>query len=423
MPPPVPGTVVGASAQVGPGGDTGSTAITPVADATQNGLLRQISGNTTDFVDGSNHCQNLVGAVQPTIWSARLRSFNAIGNSTFEVDQRNAGAILTNPATNVFLQDRYQLQKNGTMTVNAGQNAEFILLPGTNFTISRCFQRITLTAQQLSLAAGDLLYITQWIEGPNFRELINDVHSVSLLVRTSVAGLKFGFSTGDAVTATVTLTKLCTIPNAAVWTLIPLPNLPVFPAGNFSTGPGLVNQFLRITLAAGSSFMSPANDTWQNGAFGGAVGQDNFASKPVNSTFDIAFIQHEPGPLCTTLIDKPFVLNYDECLRYYCKSTEYATLPTAANNYAGCAVFSSAGCTARADAGIYFPKPMAKAPTVTLYDPSTGTVNQVYNMSVGGVYASATAGYISNRGFLRAVASGIPTNISIAAHYTADTGW
>ena len=59
MPPPVPGTVVGASAQVGPGGDTGSTAATPLADSTQNGLLKQVSGNATDYIGGDNASHTL----------------------------------------------------------------------------------------------------------------------------------------------------------------------------------------------------------------------------------------------------------------------------------------------------------------------------------------------------------------------------
>src|SRR5258708_39852891 len=66
----------------GPTGPAGP--IPPIADATQDGLLRRVSGLTTDFIDGSNHCQ----ALQPVIWSARLRSFNTVGNPTFEVDQR-----------------------------------------------------------------------------------------------------------------------------------------------------------------------------------------------------------------------------------------------------------------------------------------------------------------------------------------------
>jgi hypothetical protein len=59
MPPPVPGIVVGANAQVGPGGDTGSTAATPLADTTQDGLLRKVSGTATDYVDATNNSRPL----------------------------------------------------------------------------------------------------------------------------------------------------------------------------------------------------------------------------------------------------------------------------------------------------------------------------------------------------------------------------
>ena len=57
-----------------------------------------------------------------------------------------------------------------------------------------------------------------------FRELAGDVHSVSLLVRSSVAGLKFGLILRDSPTTTKTLAKLCTIPSSGTWTLIQLPN-------------------------------------------------------------------------------------------------------------------------------------------------------------------------------------------------------
>jgi hypothetical protein len=70
MPPPLPGTIVGASAQVGPGGDTGSTAATPVADATQNGLLRQVSGNATDYVDATNNSRPLSNIISIDVGNA-----------------------------------------------------------------------------------------------------------------------------------------------------------------------------------------------------------------------------------------------------------------------------------------------------------------------------------------------------------------
>jgi microcystin-dependent protein len=44
----------------------GSTAQAPIADSTQDGLMRKVSGLETDFVDGTNTCRNLAAAALPT---------------------------------------------------------------------------------------------------------------------------------------------------------------------------------------------------------------------------------------------------------------------------------------------------------------------------------------------------------------------
>ena len=84
-----------------------------LADSSKAGLLTKLSGNTTDFVDGNNACQNLATAIQPTIWSVRLRnSYNSIGNSNFEIDQINCHTSVHAP---IKLLDRWGYAKNGTM--------------------------------------------------------------------------------------------------------------------------------------------------------------------------------------------------------------------------------------------------------------------------------------------------------------------
>ena len=67
-----------------------------------------------------------------------------------------------------------------------------------------------LTTAQASLAAGDFFMMYQVVEGPLLRELMGDVTSISMLVRSSVANLKFGFSITDSG-INYTLTKLCTL--------------------------------------------------------------------------------------------------------------------------------------------------------------------------------------------------------------------
>jgi len=362
---------------------------------------------------------------QSQIWDVRLRSFNTVGNPNFGVTQRNIGGSLTNP--NGFIEDRWSGAKTGTLTYTAQVvNAGFagIILPGTNFTIAKNYLRVTLTGQQASLAAGDFLQLYTVIEGARLLELVNDVHSLSLLVRSSVAGLSFGAALSDSGPVTKSLTKLCTLGAVAnTWTLITLPNLPIFPsAGNFSTAPGQLGYYLTIALAVGSTNTSPANNTWQNGNFIGAVGQSNFAASPVNSTFDIVFVQHEPSAQCSTPIDCPFTQNYDQCLRYFYKTFDYdVAIGTASANSP---LSLSQISTTEVSGPVRFPKAMAKIPTCTAYNGSTGAANSI---RLGGAnYAVSSFDNVGKGGFFGIITAAMPA-VALGAfgwcHYTADTGW
>ncbi len=392
----------------------------PLASTTQAGMLCQVSGLTTDFVDGTNHCQ----ALAPVIWSARLRSFNSIGNPNFEVTQRNIGGSVTNPAAGVFIEDRWSVQRAGTFAFNTGSLSSLgpVALPGTSFNISRTALRISLTTTQASLGAGDYLRINQIIEGSNFRELQGDVHSVSLLVRSSVAGLMFGVALIDLPSPSRSLTKLCTIPSANTWTLIQLANLPVFPpAGAFNNAPGSTGYMLIITLASGATYTAPANDIWQNGYFVGAIGQSNFAAN-VGATFDIAFVQHEPGPLSTTLIDKPFSQNYDECLRYYQKTYEYSVRTGTVNSSGVCVTQSQANTNPLGS--MRFVKPMAKIPIVTGFSDVSGSSAVVRDIYAAGDRAISSAYDLGSSGFGGFALSTQNASATIYTwHYTADAGW
>jgi hypothetical protein len=411
----VPGTIVSSGNLVTPGGDQG-LAGTPAAISTDAGNAAVLGSDNNIYVGDSGIAR---------VISQRTRGYNAIGNSTFEVDQISCGATSTITGA-VKLIDRYFTSKAGTMVATAGQQGAGlpdIMIPGTSFRITRAFYRITLTTAQASLGANDALYVNQNIEGPNWRELSSDVHSFSLLVRSSVAPLNFGVVIKDPPTVTKTLSKLCTISSSNTWQLIQLPNLPVWPSGNWQSGPGLLGYQFNICLAAGSSVITPSNDTWLNGNWHGAFSQDNFASKPVNSTFDIAFVQHEPGPICTAPIDKPFSQNYDECLRYYCKSYDYEALAGAVNNN-GLSFMTEVATTQLAGV-MRFPKSMAKAPTITIYNHATGAVNN-FRLNSGTDYAVTSVGTAGKTGFYQvntATMSAPAVGNGGWIQYTADTGW
>jgi hypothetical protein len=409
---------------------TGGSDIIVLAGTSTAGLLKQLSGNTTDFVDGTNTCQNLAGAVQPTIWSARLRSFNAVGNSTFEVDQRNVGGVVTSPPTGIFIVDRWFKGGSGTYTVNMRQNVPsggpgIPYLPGTNFRLSASWFQVVLTAQEASLAAGDSLCIRQIPEGIRLRELIGDVHSVSVLAACTVAPLTFAVALRDAAaTPTRSLIKLCTITTANTWTLFTLPNLPVWPAaGTFNVTPGNQGYDLAITLACGSTNTAAAPDTWQTGNFISAPGVSNFCAQAVNSVFYLGFVQHEPGPLCTTLIDYPFTQNYDACLRYFTKSYSYGVKPGTVDQ-TGC----HTGFNQASQNPYYwylpFKKVMAKTPTIVGYSTVTGAINNIRNASAGADVATTGVSLAGDSAFTGFSIASPPASLwGHQFHYTADVGW
>jgi hypothetical protein len=297
-----------------------------------------------------------------------------------------------------------------------------ILLPGTNFRISQNYFQVNLTTAQATLGASDYLTISQFVEGPRLRELISDVHSLSLLVNSpTVAPLKFSVAIRDSGT-TRSLIKLCTVTTANTWQLIQLPNLPVWDSGgSYSLSPGSAGYILTITLACGTTSTAPAADVWQTGNYIAAPGMDNFVSKPTGTLFWVAFVQHEPGALSSTPIDCPFEDNLTACQRYFEKSYPYATATGAASNIG--AINLQALASSNPYAPIRFKRTMAKTPTITGYS-TGGAANNVRNVTGAADLAIAAAVAPGDDGFGGFAVTGPPASAwQCQCHYTADTGW
>jgi hypothetical protein len=220
---------------------------------------------------------------------------------------------------------------------------------------------------------------------------------------------------------------------ANTWTLITLPNLPVFPSTGFGLDPGYppnTGYWLAIQLAEGAGRITSANDVWVSQAAGlnGAIGISNFSASPVNSTFDLAFCQHEPGPQCTTLIDCPFSGpngNLEACQRYYQKTYSYPTLPKTVTSNGEIILFNVFPTTITIPCGpISFKKTMATPPTVTMYNPATGAVNSVRQFAATTDYTVSSVNDIGDGGFdYITLATALVANAAVYGHYTADTGW
>jgi hypothetical protein len=405
----IPGSVVAIGSQASPAGAQGIQGPTAVsADA----------GNIATL--GSD---SLVLVPQSTLWYQRLRSFNAIGNPNFEVDQRLAGGGTSTQGA--FGCDRWvragNLAYSLIQLVPTGSTPNVIVIPGTNFPITSKIVRVTLTTQKTSLAATDFLAIQQNVEGAVLRELISDVHSISILCRASAA-TNCCVSLRDSANAYSLALLSATVPGTNVWTVISFPNIPVWStSGNFPITPGNQGYTLGICLAAGTTYQAPTPGIWTSGNYPGLAGMSNFAANAAGATFDLAFVQHEPGSQCSTFQDKPFFQNYDECLRYWCKSYDYATaIGTVTANGA---LHTSAIASQNPHLPVRFPKTMAKVPAIAGYSDINGAagVNDSTastGRAITGVFAAGQTGF---SGFTLGT-----VNASAAIytfHYVADTGW
>jgi hypothetical protein len=422
---------------------TGGTDPIPIATSSQTGLLRTVSGLTTDFVDGTNTCQALSPAVntivQPIISSFRLRSYNALafGNCNFEIDQANIGGAITYPAKSSAWYravDRWfawngTSTSTGTAAFTTQQIPLNVVVPGTNYNITQSILRFTLTVPQASLTGTE--YIQYWtaIEGPMLRELLSDTFSLTVLARSSVANLKFGISITDNAsgTATVSLAKLCSLGAANTWTLLTYPNLPVFPTGKFGLTPGFnanTGAAISVSLASGPSNTIAANDTWQTTSLSSPIGISNFAGSSTGSTFDLAFCQLEPGSQSTQLQDLDFQTNLSRCQRYWQSSYDYGTKPGTVTSSNGSINLITATTWTGIAVPVRFPVRMASVPTMTFYSPTTGASGNIRNNStsadvaVSGPITAGTSGY----GGVNTTAS-VTDGQALLWHHVADTGY
>jgi hypothetical protein len=417
----IPGTVVPSGSLAGPGGASGIQGIQGNIGPAGPNAVSADTGNIATL--GSD---NLISVPASSIWSMRLRSFNALGNPNFEVDQFNTTTTLKVVAGQARTSaDRWMANAGGVVTTAyVGHRivpVNFITVPGTNFYIARSYLELAVQTTLASPAAGDYYFLQQNVEGVYTREVLGDVTSLALLaLSTQSGGSSFSICIRDAGNKVSYIIPV-TIPQN-VWTMVTFPNIPTFSSANsasYGVLPGTVGYQLGICLAAGATYTAPSNNAWINGNYLAASG--NNALSQTGSIY-LAFVQHEPGPVCTTLIDKPFTQNLDECCRYYQKSQAYGIAPAGfSNQMIGTPVLGSTVIRG----SLCFPKRMAKSPTATIYG-STNTANTVYLDNGGTNYTVSSCSTTDTLLQIINTTTSLPSTAGSAAclcGWVMDTGW
>ena len=237
---------------------------------------------------------------------------NRIINGNMSIDQRNAGASVTIPATGgQYTLDRWAAGASQASKFSIQQNAGSVT-PPVGF---RNYLGVT-SLSAYSVGSGDLFYIYQPIEGFNTADLNfgtanAQTITVSFWVRSSLTGTFGGSLRNDAANRFYPFSY--TISSANTWE-----QKSVTIAGDTTgtwvgatNGTGLIVYF---GLGVGSSLSGTAG-SWTGSSFYSATGATSVVGTN-GATFYITGVQLEVGSTATSFDYRPYTTELQLCQRY-----------------------------------------------------------------------------------------------------------
>jgi hypothetical protein len=227
------------------------------------------------------------------------------------IDQRNAGASVTQTTSPVYTVDRWYIfgQANASK-FTAQQNAGSVT-PPTGFTN---YQGIT-SSSSYSIGSSDQYYMLQRIEGYNIADLnwgTANAQSVTLSfwVRSSLTGT-FGASISNNTNYWYPFTY--TISSANTWTYITV-TIPAPTSGTWLSTNGIGAQVI-FGLGVGSTLSGPAG-SWSSSTYLSATGATSVVGTN-GATWYITGVQLEAGSNASGFEFLPIDVSLGRCQRYF----------------------------------------------------------------------------------------------------------
>jgi hypothetical protein len=319
---------------------------------------------------------------------------NAIINGNFDIWQRGTSQT----AVGYGSADRWAMQRTGStctmsreafalgQTAVPGEPTYFCRMAVTS--VAGASNRVLLgqNIEGVRAFAGQQITVSFWAKADATKNIaINHFQSFGTGGSPSTAVGQLGVSKTSLTTSWQRITHTFAVPSISGKSL--------GSDNNDSLG-------FEIYLDAGSTF-NASTDT---------LGQQS-------GTFDIAQVQVEPGPIATTFERRPIGTELSLCQRYFCKSYNTNVNPGTIAEAGKYEVSSPVGGgTLSIGTTAVFPSTMRGVPTVTAYNPSTGTSNSIRRDTVNVTPTIQNAGEktVSIR------SSSGTSATSIAFHYAAD---
>jgi len=309
---------------------------------------------------------------------------NRIINGAMVIDQRNAGASVT-PVTATYTLDRWQFL--------ISQSSKFTTQQSSTATTGFINSILVTSSSAYSVLAGDYFTVRQAIEGLNVADFAwgtaNAVTvTLSFWVRSSLTGTFGGAINNNAGDRSYPFTYTINSANTFEQKTVTI-------AGDTS-GTWLTTNsrgmMISFGFGVGTTFSGTAG-AWAGANYVSATGATSVVGTN-GATFYITGVQLEVGSTATSFEYRPYGAELALCQRYFCKTFDMGTAP--ANNVSTSGAFMLGGLsTGNYEPSVTwrYPVEMRSTPTITLYNPETGTTAQ-WSGGGGNVSANARALFI-----------------------------
>jgi len=328
------------------------------------------SGDSITFPDTS---------VQNT--APKVGMVNRIINGAMVIDQRNAGASVTNIVGVIFPVDRFNCYGDQASKFS-GQRSS---IAPTGFVNSLVITSLA----AYSVPAGEIFVARQVIEGFNVADLgwgtaLASTVTLSFWVRSSLTGTFGGSVQNSAQNRAYPFTYIISAANTWEQKTVIIPG---DTSGSWLSTNG-VGLTVNLGLGVGTTYSGTAG-AWAGAAYYGATGATSVVGT-AGATFYITGVQLEKGSTATSFDYRPYGTELALCQRYYSKSFDVAVAPTDA--VAGTdTIFAPYDVNSGQAAAIFFPTNMRATPTIIFYRTSgKGITNGQWATYDGAAWVSFT---------------------------------
>jgi len=311
----------------------------------------------------------------PKVTDQVLAHRNLIINGAMQVAQRGTSVTGITSTPGYVTVDRFILSTViGTLTAEQSTDAP------NGF--SNSF-KVSCTAAEStgSLGSGDYMQIQQRIEGQNLQQLAyGTANAKSMTLSFWVKSNKTGAATIELQqkdNSDRQVTPSYTINSANTWEYKTI-SIPADTSGLINNDNG-TGMWVLFWLQSGSAFTGGTNQTsWTTESNPDRNASNLEFATSTSDYFAVTGVQLEVGDTATPFEHRSYGDELARCQRYYVESNWVGTQVVDANNTDRNLIPSP-------------PQPMRGNPTITVFNPSTGTANQGYCFSSG---ATATISYI-----------------------------